>query len=195
MHILVIEPHPDDAFLSLGWHLEELWKDYQRTILTVYANDIRAREAYRYATAIGAQSIVLGLEESRMDSAIEDPVVREKALDKVLSDLAFDEIVFPLGLQHPDHLRVAASSWPGCWSYVDTPYQTKAKNQADLQSKAEWKQVVSISFPGVRKWQHIPIFKSQAKFFHFNKMATMRLPEIVLTDLVVQSVEVANGIR
>ncbi len=195
MHILVIEPHPDDAFLSLGWHLEELWKDYQRTILTVYANDIRAREAYRYATTIGAQSIVLGLEESRMDSTPDGPVVREKALDKVLSDLTFDEIVFPLGIQHPDHLKVSAVGWPGCWRYIDTPYQTKTKNQEELQSRTSTMQVVSLSFPGVRKWRHIPIFKSQAKFFHFNKMATMRLPEIVLTDLVVQSVEVANGIR
>ncbi len=193
MHILVIEPHPDDAFLSLGWHLEELWKDYQRTILTVYANDIRAREAYRYATTIGAQSIVLGLEESRMDS--NGPLIREKALDKVLEDISFDEVVFPLGLQHPDHFKVAASSWSGCWRYIDTPYQTKSKLQHQLQDKTLEMQVVSISFPGVRKWQHIPVFKSQAKFFHFNKMATMRLPEIVLTDLVVQSMEITNGAR
>lgn len=180
MRILVVEPHPDDAFLSAGWHLEHLWKGYERTILTVYSNDKRKREAYHYAKSIGADSIVLGLNESRMDSI--GPIEREEVLDKALSNLEFDRIVFPLGLQHPDHFRVAACATPNCWRYLDTPYQTKQKLQVDLLDKVSGMQVISMCYPSARKWNSIPIFQSQSKFFHFNPMKNLCIPEIILAD-------------
>jgi hypothetical protein len=180
MRIVVVEPHPDDAFLSLGWHLETLWANDRRTILTVYADERRSKEASRYAHAIGATSICLGLEESRMDS--DGKIEREERLDSVISRLGFDEIVFPIGLQHPDHLRVEASAEEHCWYYLDTPYQTKHKLQEDLLSAASGRKIVSICYPHSRKWRHIPIFQSQSKFFHFNRMQNLRIPEIVVED-------------
>lgn len=180
MHIVVIEPHPDDAFLSLGWHLEHIWANHNRTIVSVYANEKRSKEASHYAHAIGASSISMGLEESRMDSG--GPIVPERALDKLLSDLPCDHLVFPIGLQHPDHLRVKAVAWGGSWFYLDTPYQTKQKLQEDLATATSGKNIVSICYPSTRKWRHIPIFQSQSKFFHFNPMKGLCIPEIIVEN-------------
>lgn len=178
MKILVIEPHPDDAFISLGWHLEKLWAKDERTILTVYATPRRAKEAEAYAQAIGASSIVLGLSESPMGSL--GPIRPERALRQALGALKWDRILFPLGLQHPDHLRVAATRTGGAERYLDLPYAAKLKLAESLSKRAEEMRTVSICFPPKRKWRYAPIFKSQSKFFYFNPLQDYKLPEIVL---------------
>jgi hypothetical protein len=178
MHIVVVEPHPDDAFLSVGWHLEHVWREYQRTIVTVYSDEQRTKEVKSYAMAVGASSIVIGLEESPMSRITSIQTIT--LLRSCLAQLKWDEIVFPLGLQHPDHLNVAATRTEGAWRYLDTPYQTKQKLADVLAEKTEGMEVRSIVFPGARKWRHIPIWKSQAKFFHFNPMKDLRVPEIIL---------------
>jgi len=182
MKIVVIEPHPDDAFLSLGWHLEEVWKEHEKLIITVYANEARNKEAETYARTIGAEHIGLKLVESDMNSVSTIRAVPE--LVKQLKEIRLTTdslVIFPLGLQHPDHLRVAATRTAGCLRYVDTPYQTKLKLGDDLATKAEGKTLYSIRFPGKRKWRHKDIFKSQSKFFHYNEeLLSSRLPEIVL---------------
>ena len=178
--IVVVEPHPDDAFLSLGWHLEHVWRNTERWIVSVYANTQRAAEGQAYATSVGAQYLCLGLDESRMDSAA-SPIRPVAELEDVLSRFRGAVWYFPLGLQHPDHLRVAASRPVGAMRYLDTPYQCKQKLAEDLQRKVEGMGVVSLCYPGLRKWRHIPLFKSQAKFFHFNPKESLKgVPETVL---------------
>lgn len=182
MKILVIEPHPDDAFLSLGWHLEEVWKSDEKLIVTVYADDRRGREAGEYARSVGASHSCLGLAESGMNEREGVKVIPELRQEMTrLQSITWDVVLFPLGLQHPDHLRVAATRPTGAFRYVDTPYQTKLKLGDDLAGKAEGMTLWSIRFPGLRKWRHQSVFKSQAKFFHYNEELTRsRLPEIVL---------------
>ena len=183
MRIVVIEPHPDDAFLSLGWTMEKVWpefySDLHLTLVTVYANPKRGKEAQAYAEAIGASSIVLGLAETNM--GVEYVQAAIPALDQALEPLNADMLVFPLGLQHPDHLRVRDAAPPGAYYYLDTPYQTKQKLQYDLYQRAEGKQVWSIVYPPKRKWRHYTIFKSQSLFFHYNSPEKLsNIPEIIV---------------
>ncbi|MFA6622441.1 MAG: hypothetical protein WCV43_08820 [Candidatus Caldatribacteriota bacterium] len=178
MKIIVIEPHPDDAFLSVGWHLEKVWKDDERTILTVYANARRGKEAEQYAKSIGARSIVLGLEESLLWSS--GPIRIVEPLRMMLDGLEWDTIVFPIGLQHPDHRRVSATRPSGSLLYLDTPYQSKLKNNECLNRRIDGRTIHSIVFPPKQKWKRIEVFKSQAKFFYFNPFHSWKLPEVIL---------------
>lgn len=185
MKIIVVEPHPDDAFLSLGWHLERLWKNEDRTILTVFADSKRTKEAEAYASSIGAKSVVLGLEESKMLSS--RPVRRISAIEEFFnghgnkSKERYDRILFPIGLQHPDHLDVAASRVPNSARYLDTPYQTKQKLADCLLEKVDGMIVGSLLFPPKTKWRKAAIFKSQSRFFYYNeKLYESLLPEMTL---------------
>lgn len=178
---LVVEPHPDDAFLSVGWHLEHVWADVPRTVLTVYHDARRGREGAAYAAAVGADWVGLGLPESKMDSR---GVVRRVAeLEAWLRENGgrFDTVVFPAGIQHPDHRRVAATAPPDALTYLDVPYLCKQKNADVLAGKAAGLTVESLVFPPVKKWRHAAVFKSQAKFFHFNAgLKTAAVCEAVL---------------
>jgi hypothetical protein len=212
MKVIVVEPHCDDAFLSLGWHIERLWRSLNVLILTVYADAARTREAGAYAAAVGARSRVLGLAESATGLAAPvaspaGPVASPagparraglRALPEVRNALreelgllepmdlivpADTLVLFPLGLQHPDHLQVAASRIPGCGRYLDTPYQTKQKLAQELRDKTEGMYLYSLCYPGKRKWKHVPLFKSQSKFFHFNDLSGCKIPETILYPL------------
>jgi LmbE family N-acetylglucosaminyl deacetylase len=188
LSIVVVEPHPDDAFLSMGHMLETQFKEWDKTIVTVYCDRTRTREALAYATAIGAKCVTLGLEESKMLSVEEviEPVEELKLLmmEMVAKGGNWDLLAFPLGLQHPDHKRVARTAekdFPLALRYLDTPYQAKQKLGVELNSLINGMTVRSINYPHARKWRHVPVFKSQAKFFHFNKTVEEgRIPEILL---------------
>ena len=179
MKIVVVESHPDDAFLSLGWHIEKIWGDSKITIITVYANPKRGREAKDYAHAVGASSVVLELAETKMQG--EYVQVAIPALDQALEHLNADMLVFPLGLQHPDHLRVRDAAPPGAYYYLDVPYQCKQKLQSDLLKKTQGKSILSVVYPPKRKWRHYTIFKSQSLFFYYNPPEKLaNTPEIIL---------------
>jgi len=183
--IVVIEPHPDDAFLSLGHHIEKIWRDREVRIVSVYSNERRGREAGEFADAVGASSSVIGLTETNMAGELSRRL--ETSLREPLEALSNSIVVCPIGLQHPDHLRVRnsvdeyVSKGTEVWYYLDTPYQTKQKLSEELREATTGMTVVSIAYPGARKWRHVSIFKSQAKFFHFNPMKDLRIPETVLT--------------
>jgi hypothetical protein len=180
--LIVVEPHPDDVFLSIGWHLERLWREEERLIITVYADEKRAKEARHYAAAVGAGSLCLGLPESKMDS--NGSIRRISELARTLEELAWDRIYFPLGLQHPDHLRVAASRTPGAFRYLDTPYQTKQKLAGSLLERGAGMVLESLCWPPAAKWKRTELFKSQSKFFYYNGgLKESLLPEIVLGPL------------
>lgn len=165
--ILVVEPHSDDAFLSLGWHLEKLWKDKERTILTVFCDKKRAKESSEYAHRIGCNSICLMAEQGGE--------IPERAAGN------YDVAIFPLGLQHEDHLRVRKLAPNDAMFYLDTPYQTKQMNAEALTEAVTGHTLVSIAYPHKMKWRRKEIFKSQAKFFHFNPMQDYKVPEIIVS--------------
>lgn len=185
MKLLVVEPHPDDAFLSLGWHLEKVWPKTGVitgvTILTVYHDDRRGKEGKAYADKVGAEWIGLGLDESAMLSSRQGT----RKVDHLLSWMddnreTFDVSVFPVGLQHPDHMRVAATRERTSLRYLDTPYAQKRKLEEELIERTEGLPVLSIAFPPKTKWRHKGIFKSQSKFFFYNSnLEEYRAPEIV----------------
>lgn len=179
MKLAIIEPHPDDAFLSVGWHIEKIWKPlYEITIVTVFCDEKRAKEAQAYASKLGVACVTLGLPESEMNGISKPTVI--KPLKELLTTSGFDRTVFPIGLQHPDHISVASSRFSNSWRYVDTPYQCKQKIQDELRRKVEGRSIVSIAYPPKTKWRHIPIFKSQSKFFYFNDMESSHPCELVL---------------
>lgn len=184
--ILVIEPHPDDAFLCLHEHMNRRWKnDGEVTILTVFSDTTRSKEASEYAESIGVASVTLGLEESKMLSGSRPKVIGPLVKFLKANGSKYDRVVCPLGLQHPDHLsvrRTVDASGIDSQYYLDSPYQTKQKNQEDLLSRIEGLRVVSLWYPGKRKWAAKSIFKTQSKFFYYNPFEEWKLAELVLAS-------------
>ena len=99
----LIEPHADDVFLSLHQHIVSRWKDIPKTIVTVFADHRRQREAAVYARAVGCSHISLGLTESGSLKSTAPAI--PPITDWDLSIRTTDQLIFPLGLQHPDHCR------------------------------------------------------------------------------------------
>ena len=184
--LLFIEPHPDDAFICAHEHLTKIWPgEYRITILTVFADGKRTKEAQSYAKAIGASSVVLGLEETNMSE--EDATTFIQPLDDWLFELDNQSfahtIVSPVRLQHPDHKSVRDTVGDrACWLYLDTPYQTKLKNKEELADQVNGKVLASIVYPGKRKWAAKEIFKSQSKFFYYNNFEDWKLAELILEN-------------
>lgn len=176
--VLVVEPHPDDAFLSLGEALAELFADRDRVILSVFADERRSAEGRAYADAIGARYESMGIPESKMDSG--GPILRVPGLRERVEAVGAETVIFPLGLQHPDHLRVALSRPPGALRYLDSPYFAKRKLRKDVEEKTRGLEVRSLILPSKRKARFVPIFKSQTKFFFYNPVDNPRLPEVLL---------------
>src|SRR3954469_17785303 len=98
MNILVVEPHADDAFLSMGWHLRCLWRRHNRTLLTVFIDSLaRAPESARYARMIGASHKSLNILGEKLDS--QKCPAEVPRLVPHLTDPHWDRVVVPLGLQ------------------------------------------------------------------------------------------------
>ena len=190
MRLVVVEPHCDDAFLSVGGLLQTLFKDWDKTIVTVYADRRRGEEAGHYAKSIGAKSIVMYRKERDMLSKgdSKESIKYDKETTNLLSKLMdelddWDSVLFPIGLQHPDHITVArvGAKYPEAWYYLEIPYQSKQKLTKELNDRIEDMQIVHMQYPNKSKWKSIGIFKSQAKFFHFNKvLEDSRVPEILV---------------
>jgi hypothetical protein len=52
--------------------------------------------------------------------------------------------------------------------YLDQPYAIIQKNGELVTDLLAGREVVSYRKPGIRKYRHIPLFKDQAKFYHYN---------------------------
>jgi len=197
LHV-VFEPHPDDVFLSIGWTLYYNIVSYQSKveIVTVFNNDKRGKEAQEYAKRIGASCSLLGLEESKMNSEFDlenYSEILEGVLKQTIAsyEKKYDNDVtyyIPLGLQHPDHIALRyienLTRPHRTLLYVDTPYQIKKKNKIALEEGTHNKFVRSLVFPPKKKWDLIPVFKSQSMFFHYNKyLIDSKIPEIILRTL------------
>jgi hypothetical protein len=177
----IVEPHVDDAFLSMHSHMKHWIKSGRNVgILTVFSTSLRDKEGEEYAKSIGASHRSLTIKEGMKGLNGSSPNI--PPVDDWCIDIsAGDRMVFPIGLQHPDHIRVRDAAPDNAWYYLDTPYQAKQKLGEDLLSKIVGMRILSIIYPHANKWKSIPIFKSQAKFFHFNPAEKMlRIPEILV---------------
>jgi hypothetical protein len=169
--VLVVEPHADDAFLSVGQHIENWVKQGIRVVIvTVFsATRKRAEDAAAYAKAVGAEWNGLGF--------VEGEPLPNNAVGASFPDLfpGTDtgkdwQVILPLGITHPEH--IAVRGWlEDCFNaqfYVDQPYAIIQKNNDLITNLLVGREVVSYCKPGIRKYRHIPLFKDQAKFYHYN---------------------------
>lgn len=174
--VLVVEPHSDDAFLSLGGHIER-WRDAGARvgILTVYAADRRrANEAVVYADEVGAEWWGLTNVEGRYGTRSGVDVAPAPTIE---TPDGFDVEVWPLGIRHPEHRAVAALAPTSARRYLDQPYEVTQANGDEVARKIIGRSIESWVRPGARKYRHTAIFKSQSLFFRNNPVD--RLARIV----------------
>lgn len=180
MKILAIEPHADDLFISVGYHLREaVGAGHQVTALTVYGDEKRQKETKAWSASIGIQHhYCLGLEEHGMDTPItHDPVL-------TLPE-RYDQWWGPLGLRHQEHLAVRRAVDLGMrltqitpylttvLYYVDMPYAVKQKHKDMLNAAILNRRVVSVIAPTAVKYKDAQrVFKSQSMFF-FNEKTNL----------------------
>ena len=175
--IAVIEPHADDAFLSLGAHIEEWVKTGEDVqIITVYsATPKRDKDAASYAKAVGAMWLGLELTEAGGGLNCTPAEIRHDFFDFMRK--GYDRIILPLAFAHPEH-KAVRNNFTARYArvpfhaalefYLDSPYQIAQKNNALVTRALLGMTVVSYKKPSIRKWKHMPLFKTQQLFFHYN---------------------------
>ena len=185
--ITVVEPHPDDAFISLGATIERWISEHREVrIVTVYASPERAAESAAYAREVGARHVSLGLtpQGAGLNGGWEAVPLPSAVLDTVRTDPP-GTWVFPVGIQHPEHRAVADLGWATeegrrGWGYVDLPYALKVGQAEETRRLLASRTVVSWERPHAHKWRSVRTFKSQSLFFHRNLDLLRHAPEVVV---------------
>jgi len=180
---VIIEPHADDAFLSLGGHIDQWIKSGEQVlIVTVYSGTRkRALDAQNYARTVNASWFGMEFDEEDTEELTAKSFWDKIAEVKKIHKFKLNNLIFPLGLQHHDHYFIADLARKNNDRYLDTPYHTKQKNHEEVNEKMVGRKVVSFMKPHARKWRHIPLFKDQAKFFYYNpKEALVQCIELIL---------------
>lgn len=188
--ILVVEPHSDDAWLSLGGHIEQWVKEKRRVhIVTVYGepepHGARWMEAAKYARTVGAEWTGLGYWESNIGIGGKGSLV---IMQPDQWDLVEDMVtrshwqaVFPLGLRHPEHLAVAKHADRfGAWRYLEQPYAAKCLNSAEVTDRLQGRCVVSYLRPKKSKLRHADLFATQRRFWFQEADNMINAPEIIV---------------
>lgn len=181
---ICVETHADDAFLSMGQHLEDWHKQAEQTgIVTVFSGTRkRGAEAERFANAVGARWWGLGFTEQTNPSP-----------DQILK--TFYEIVYPwinkqeseifinLAVIHPEHKLVReALEIEATALYLDQPYSTTSRNCPKVLELVRGREILSYCHPLGRKYRHTEIFKDQGRFFFYNpKEKLMQSFEMIVT--------------
>ncbi len=160
----IIEPHADDAFLSLHAHITA-WvaEKIPVSLVTVYGDHVRNSEAAQYAERIGAGHIALQIQERTILKMA--PISIAPLADWPISVGVDDRFIFPLGLAHPEHLETRKHAPNGGWLYVDIPYQARLSVAEELQSKLIGRRLISVRYPTRAKQEFIGVFGSQTSFF------------------------------
>ena len=180
--ITILEPHADDAFLSLGGHLARLSPGEAR-IVGVYSSPKRATEGEAYATSLGIPYWWLGYTECGSMDEVSTP-----SADLVLPSLEPDELVYvPLGLRHREHhaVREAADrtySPHQIRYFVDQPYALQCGNSDELDEKLKGMVIESVLKPHGNKYRKniVGIFKSQSKFMFYNADLMKNITEMLV---------------
>lgn len=207
--VVVVEPHADDAFLSLGWHIEH-WRKHglDVTILTMFATDRRSMETKEWADRLGCKHATIFLEEKEhvilpRKEYLDNEFEFRKLTDKLafrLHELPFlrltkpSIILLPVGIKHREH-KATRSLWDAFrWKlrarvpepklyflqYADIPYYLTQTNHEAMYQRIERLRVASLVMPHARKMRFSSIFKSQSLFFRFNEEKVKRMPELIL---------------
>ena len=177
---IVVEPHSDDAWLSLGEHILR-WVENgdDVTIVTVFGDDRRMREAALYAHSVGAEHIAIGLPEAgkglREKWTTEIPKGALDWLPKVPGVL-----VVPLGLRHPEHIAVSRSFLVDKWRYVELPYALTQSNADEVNEAISGRWVLSWRPRSARANASARIFKSQSMFWRNNRERMIGAVEVIV---------------
>lgn len=166
--IAIIEPHADDAFLSLGGHIEYWTMKQRRSVLivTIFSGTRkRANDARAYANAVGAMWAGANLVEDKTKDQSWEIKDYLRGLD-LLFDI--DRYIYPLGILHPEHRIIADLCPESALQYMDQPYASMPKNDKEVNDALRGRRIHSFMKPNARKYRHIPLFKDQSKFFYFN---------------------------
>lgn len=166
--IVIVEPHADDAYLSLGAHIEQWAATGERVLIcTVFsATRHRGDEARAYAQAVGAEWAGLGYTESGVGTGT-DQAFEFDTPPPIPGD-PDDRVIFPLGLRHPEHRAVSALAPTGTERYVEVPYQISRDNEPELLALITGRQVTGWRKPTIRKWRFHHLFKDQGLFMRYN---------------------------
>lgn len=188
---VVVEPHADDAYLSLGATLTRRAEaGHSDVVVTIFGGTpapkgtTRGDESAAWCRTIGVDHVSLGLVESGSgvagDSSIEI-LSPDLIVDSVAAAADRDvEVVLPLGLQHPEHLAVAMLPIPCDLRYLDAPYGNKLKLATEIELLLVGREIVSWVRPRSSDYRHSRLFASQSTFFLYNKPdALMRTVEVV----------------
>ena len=124
----VVEPHVDDAYLSLHQHITDWirWGE-EVTIASIFSGTRdRAQEAIAYATAVGARWVGYGFDERISKSA---PFRQPFHFRSPAGRGREEHLVYtPAGIEHPVHLEV--HKWISAdFHYLDIPYAYKDRNR------------------------------------------------------------------
>lgn len=188
MNHIVIQPHTDDAYLSLHSHMVRWLKAGDEVIIVTCWAGKRAFEATGYAKALGAEHSFLWKDQEHHPDYVEAPAGEGPALPMLLpidSSISQEvQIYLPLGIQHQEHRSVANAENYG-WSpryYLDTPYYAKTTRHQEVNDLMKGKIIESFEAPSGRKYQDKwwKIFKTQSMFFHYNLGKLKGLPEIIV---------------
>lgn len=173
--IYVVEPHSDDAWLSMGQHLLNGMGD-DVTIVTVYGNAKRQREAALYASYVGAAHWAIGVPENDLGA---NETYETELPGGVLGHLD-GTVIGPLGLQHPEHRAVSRALPPGTARYVELPYSRKQSLSAEVTAALAGYRISSWLPRSAKANAAASIFKTQAKFWHFNREEMIGAVEVVV---------------
>jgi hypothetical protein len=183
--IWVIEPHADDAFLSLGWSIRK-WSHEGRHvgIVTVYTSEAyRVKETQLWAEAIGAEWHGLGHDQPASEwfgTTDTVPPLPAPLLPAPMMSPSSCRI-WPLGVQHPDHIIVAGSAPAGDLHYVDTPYQVFSFNQGRVREALVGRTIEWWLVPPPEKWTASRFFASQKELFdRFTPEQRELVPELIV---------------
>lgn len=157
--IYIFEPHPDDAFMSLHAHITTVWKDTEKTIVTLTGSEERILEAASYAKSVGCNHVFRYYEDGGWGKPKIDPI----SLWNLHIDPSEDQLVFPAGLRHPDHKFVASQAPKGSWFYLDA-YYVQGESNEDLKALTG-RTIVSMIWANENKRYYLSRFPSQAVRF------------------------------
>lgn len=186
MDYLIIEPHSDDAYLSLhNFIRNRTYKHHTVRVLTIFSNTKRAREGAEYCEQFGVRYTWAGLEETNCGLTNTDENLIPQLKDVVkeyLEEKAHRlfkkkrRILCPIGLQHPEHIAVSdavCSFIKPDYFYAEIPYYSKRKLKEEFESS-----VIGLTNDGYSlldseqdplKHGYSKYFKSQSLFFYYNK--------------------------
>jgi hypothetical protein len=124
--VLIVEPHNDDAWLSLGGTMLK-HKGTKFTILSIVGNnDLGSSKLRNYAknvVSIQMKMLNAGLAETPQNFFEKNKTTRARIEKKIIQiGKKFDKIILPLGLWHPTHKAVGKLGIPNASYYGELPY-------------------------------------------------------------------------